>query len=87
CEQRRIWHSQAATACQSCVATSCEPEGTAVSSAATACASEFACVARCPDQSALTCGCVDQCLATPRCQQVDDDLTACTVAHCEAACR
>ncbi len=82
-----MWHNQAATACQSCIASSCEREGTAVSNASNACLVEFACVARCPDQSALTCGCIDECLVTTRCQQVNDDLTACAVAHCESACR
>ena len=86
CETKRSWRNASTSACQSCIATSCEHEQMTVTNVQSMCQAEFACVARCPDQSALTCGCVDGCLTTMTCSDAVNALTRCSAAHCGEPC-
>jgi hypothetical protein len=86
CEAKRSWRNASTSACQSCITMSCAMEQMTVTNVQSDCQSEFACVARCPDQSALTCGCIEGCLATMRCSDAVNALTRCAAAHCGEPC-
>jgi hypothetical protein len=84
CEERTTWASRDTAAC-----VTCERECRSMLSEAppSGCDEEFACVARCPDRSALTCGCSRGCLRTSPCLAAWERLFECYVDRCRAACR
>jgi hypothetical protein len=84
CEDRTHWALRDSAACVAC-------ERECRSSAATmptpGCDEEFACVARCPDRSALTCGCARTCLRTAVCLEKWTEVMRCYSDRCRDKCR
>jgi hypothetical protein len=87
CARRAAWRNEQSPACQTCQSASCADEFNAVGRTPMACQVEYACIARCPASGALTCGCIDACLVTPRCREAYDTLVACIVRRCDAECQ
>ncbi|MBL8681880.1 MAG: hypothetical protein JNK05_22120 [Myxococcales bacterium] len=84
CEERTTWASRDTAACVACER-ECRVNASAMPPMG--CDEEFACVARCPDRSSLTCGCVQSCLRTDRCRQTWSEVLRCYSDNCRGKCR
>jgi hypothetical protein len=87
CDRFAAWRNEPSTPCQTCLGSMCSAQRLAVTSAPTSCSGQFACVARCPDQSEATCGCVEGCFRDAMCRALFDAMVSCEVAHCDGPCR
>jgi hypothetical protein len=84
CDERAAWASRDTAACVMCER---DCRSMAAESPVTGCDGELACVARCPDRSATTCGCSLGCLRTDRCRAAWEKVQRCYVSRCRDACR
>jgi hypothetical protein len=84
CDERATWGSRDSAQCVACES-ACRSMATAMPVAG--CDEEFACVARCPDRSSLTCGCSQQCLQSAQCRAGWDRVMSCYQQMCRDKCR
>ncbi|MFO0558944.1 MAG: hypothetical protein U0269_13075 [Polyangiales bacterium] len=84
CAEYSTWASRDTAPCQRCEQ-GCR--SMAASMPVTGCDEEFACVARCPDRSSLTCGCSEQCLRTAACRAAWTQVLSCYQSSCREQCR
>ena len=87
CDQWQSFHNITATPCMSCKTMNCMTEQAAYGNAMANCNYDYSCVARCPVDSASSCGCIQGCLIDDACRTAYNDLMNCEVEQCESECR